>query len=273
MYFAVSKIGWLLVQPSTLLLWATVVGAGLTRTPFARFGRRLTLIAGSILAICALTPLCVFLVRPLEDRFPTRSFDVVHNPKGIIALGGALDPSLTRARGPIALGPSAARVTEAVALAYHFPKARLIFSGGSADLLGNGISEGDIAEDFFSELNLPVDRVMIERKSRNTFENAQFTRDLLDPKPGDIWTLVTSAFHMPRAVASFEKAGFDVEPYPVDYVTFGDDNDYWRYTFNPWRSMPLIDLAVKEWVGLTVYWLSGKTAEFMPRATKNPAVR
>jgi uncharacterized SAM-binding protein YcdF (DUF218 family) len=273
MYFVVSKVGWLLFQPSTLLLWATLIGTVLTRTPFAGLGRRSALVAGSLLAICALTPLCVVLIRPLEDRFPARSFDDFHNPEGIIALGGGLNARLTRARGPTALSSSGARVTEALALAYHFPNARLVFSGGSADLLGNGLSEGDVAKVFFSELGLPTDRLAIERKSRDTFENAQFTRDLVKPRAGDMWILVTSAFHMPRAVASFEKAGFEVTPYPVDYLTVGDSMDYWHYTLNPLNSLPLIDVAVREWVGLTAYWLSGKTGDFLPAAGVFPARR
>jgi len=163
MYFVLSKVGWLLLQPSTLLFAATLIGALLVTTPLARFGRRLALIAGSLLAICALTPLCVVLLRPLENRFPARSLDAIANPTGIIALGGAFNAEVTRARGPIALSTSGSRVTEAAALALRFPKARLVFTGGSANLIGKGIAEGDVAEDFFSELDVPKDQVTIER--------------------------------------------------------------------------------------------------------------
>jgi uncharacterized SAM-binding protein YcdF (DUF218 family) len=270
MYFVASKVAWILLQPSSLMIWGTLVGLVLLLTALARYGRCLLLISGGSLAICAITPLCVVLIRPLEDRFPARSFDEIQNPKGIIALGGALNASLTRARGPIALGAAGARVTEALALAHYFPKARLVFSGGSADLLGNGTPEGDIDEEFISQLGLPMDRVTIERKSRNTFENALFTFELVKPKAGDTWILVTSAFHMPRAVASFEKAGFQVAPYPVDYFTYGDLGDYWAYTLAPLKSLPIIDIAVKEWAGLTVSWIFGNTASFLPGPTKFP---
>ena len=264
MYFVVSKIGWLLVQPSTMLLWGTFIGLVLSKTKFANFGRLLAWISGSVLAVCALTPLGVVLMHPLENHFAAPSFNEISVPNGIITLGGALDVSLTRARGPIALNCSGARLTEALALAYRFPKARLIFSGGSADLLGNGVAEGDVAKEFFSELGLSMDRLTIERKSRNTSENAQFTRDLVEPEPGQRWVLVTSAFHMPRAVASFQNAGFQVTPYPVAYFTFGDASDYWAYMFSPLSALSLINVAVKEWVGLAVYWVSGKTISFLP---------
>ncbi len=137
-------------------------------------------------------------------------------------------------------------------------------------MLGNGTPEGDVAEEFISELGLPIDRVTIERKSRNTFENARLTFELVKPKPGDTWILVTSAYHMPRAVASFEKAGFHVAPHPVDYFTFGDQGDYWAYTLAPLQSLKLIDIAAKEWAGLTLYWALGKTAEFLPKAATFP---
>ena len=96
MYFVLSKVGWLLLQPSTLLFTATLIGALLMATPLARFGRRLALIAGSLLAICALTPLCVVIVRPLENRFPARSLDAIANPTGIIALGAVTPASSSK---------------------------------------------------------------------------------------------------------------------------------------------------------------------------------
>ena len=266
MFFVASKIGWLIARPSSLLSLGVLVGIILMRTRFAKIGRLVVLVAGISLGICALTPLCVVLIRPLEDRFPALSPDEIQNPQGIIVLGGGLNVWLTRARGPIALATSGARMTEAVALGYHFPNARLVFSGGSGDLLGTGEPEGNVAKEFFSELGVSADRVIIEGKSRNTQENAQFTHDLIKPRTGDRWVLVTSAFHMPRAVAAFRKAGVEVEPYPVDYWTLGERQDYWNYTFAPSDALPLMDTAAKEWIGIAVYWLSGKTAELLPPA-------
>ena len=157
-------------------------------------------------------------------------------------------------------------MTEAVALEYRFPKARLVFSGGSGDLLGIRKPEGNVAKEFFSELGVSADRVTIEGKSRNTQENAQFTRDLIKPRTGDRWVLVTSALHMPRAVAAFHKAGVEVIPYPVGYSTSGDWQDYLIHTLAPSAAMPLMDMAVREWIGIAVYWLFGKTTELLPSA-------
>src|SRR3954447_24808569 len=148
MFFAVAKIGWHLFQPSTLLMWGTLTGALLLATPLRDLGRRLALVAGGLLTIGSMLPIGVLLLRPLENSFPHPSFDETWNPTGIIILGGVLDPSLTQSRGPIALTSAAARVTEGVALAYRFPRARLIFSGGAASLRGSERPEADIARNL-----------------------------------------------------------------------------------------------------------------------------
>jgi uncharacterized SAM-binding protein YcdF (DUF218 family) len=254
-YFIVSKIAWALLQPSTLLISATLLGLGLTSTPLARLGRRLAKIAGGALALSALTPLCVVLLRPLEDRFPSIWLEQLREPRGIIALGGAVNAELTRTRGPIAFSESGARLTEAVAIANRFPHAQLVFAGRS---------EGEVAQRFLAELGVPAQRLTVEPRSRNTFENAQLTRTLVEPKPGERWILVTSASHMPRAVGSFRKAGFEISPYPVDYFTLGDSRDYWNYTFAPLAALSALDVAAKEWLGLAVYRFHGKTNELFP---------
>jgi uncharacterized SAM-binding protein YcdF (DUF218 family) len=264
MYFVASKIVWAFLHPSTLLISATLIGITLANSPLAVLGRRLAAVVGGALAIFALTPISVALIRPLEDRFPAASLADLGYPNGIIALGGGLDAELTRARGPIAMSESGARAIDALALANQFKDAPLVFTGGSASLLGGGIPESEVAAQLLKKLGLPAPRLRLEPKSRNTSENAIYTRDLLQPKPGERWVLVTSASHMPRAVACFSKAGFHVIPYPVDYFTFGDERDYWNYTFAPLKALNMLDIATKEWIGLIIYWLSGRTNEFFP---------
>ncbi len=164
-------------------------------------------------------------------------------------------------KGPIALGSSGERATEGMALARRFPNARLIFTGGSGNLMG-GIPECDLAKAFYSRLGLPNSRLVIECRSRNTVENALFTKELLQPKPDQHWLMVTSAAHMPRAVAVFRKAGFSIIAYPVDYHTNGDVSDFTDFSVTD--NLLKVDIAMKEWVGLMVYRLTGKTDEFFP---------
>ena len=104
---------------------------------------------------------------------------------------------------------------------------------------------------------------MLESESRTTAENATFTRQLVSPKPGERWLLVTSAFHMPRSMGAFRKAGFEVEAYPVDWRSRG-----WSDLASPFSSLSMglarTDTAVHEWTGLIAYWMTGRSSELFP---------
>ena len=119
-----------------------------------------------------------------------------------------------------------------------------------------GISGATVAKQFFSEQGIPANRLILESKSRNTTENALLTYALLRPEPGQTWVLVTSAFHMPRAMRSFQRAGWTgVIPYPVDYRSgrFADD-----ISWNLAKNLETLNIAVKEYVGLLAYSLTGR---------------
>ena len=117
-------------------------------------------------------------------------------------------------------------MTAGVELARRYPSALLVFTGGPGGLLGEGPAEAIGARKLWLSLGVPEERMMFEAKSRNTWENALFTRVLVKPKPGETWLLVTSAWHMPRSIGIFRHLGFDVIPYPVAYRTFGDERDF-----------------------------------------------
>jgi uncharacterized SAM-binding protein YcdF (DUF218 family) len=110
---------------------------------------------------------------------------------------------------------------------------------------------------------VPDERMTFEEKSRNTWENGLFTRDLVKPKPGETWLLVTSAWHMPRSAGIFKHLGFDVIPYPVAYRTFGDARDFWLPASTIDKVL-MLDNAVREWAGLLAYRLAGKTNALFP---------
>ena len=120
-------------------------------------------------------------------------------------------------RGEITVGHTADRIIAAVELARRYPSARVVFVGKN---------EADFVIRLLEKLGVSRDRIIVERKSRNTIENATFAKQLVMPKPGERWLLVTSAMHMPRAVGVFRNAGFDVDAYPVDYRTTGAE-DLW----------------------------------------------
>ena len=148
-------------------------------------------------------------------------------------------------------------------LAHAYPNARIIFSGGSANLISNDAREADFAAAIFEGLGIAKSRLIMERRSRNTLENAEFSRDLANPKPGERWLVVTSAFHMPRSVGLFRKAGFPVEPFPVDWRV-GDRGDLGSFALLGAEGLSRTDTGAREWMGLVAYRLTGKTDQLLP---------
>lgn len=263
MGFILSKILAFLVSPSNFLVLAALVGLVLTRTRLRRAGHRLTATAVLMIAVCGWSPLGQWLILSLEDRFPAWQQDIGKTPDGIVVLGGGLDDSVSGARGVVALTAAGERMTEAVALALRYPAAKVVFSGGTSRIVFGGETEADSAARLFSSLGLAEGRILLESRSRNTVENAVFSRQLADPRPGERWLLVTSAYHMPRAIGIFRAAGFPVEAYPVDWRTRGFA-DLMRPFSSLAEGLTRTDIAMREWVALLFYWLTGRSAELLP---------
>jgi uncharacterized SAM-binding protein YcdF (DUF218 family) len=262
MFFILSKTLGFFAIPSNFLLALAGLGIVLMATRLARCGRRLVAAAVVLLALAGLSPLGNALMLPLEQRFPPWSA-ARGAPDGIVVLGGAIAPETSAARGEAALNESAERLTVVAELARHFPQARIVFSGGDASLLGNEPREASFALPLLESFGIARQRIALEDRSRNTYENAAFTMALVKPKPGERWLLVTSAHHMPRAVGCFRRAGFAVEPYPVDWRTRGR-NDLWQPFRSVAKGLARTDTATREWIGLAAYWLTGRTHELFP---------
>ena len=154
-------------------------------------------------------------------------------------------------------------MTAPLELLRRYPKARLVFSGGSASLRASTLTEAWAVRRFWRAVGLDQGDVLYEDRSRNTFENALFTRDLVKPKEGERWLLVTSAMHMPRAVGVFRKVGFPVIAYPVDFRTNGA---FWRAGVpgDTGSAVSMVENAMHEWLGLIAYRLTGKTDALFP---------
>lgn len=253
MSFILSKLVWAVLTPGTLL-FISVATAWATHRRHPLFSRRLLLIATVFLAALAISPIGVWVLRPLETQFPAPQIGN-QTVDGIIVLGGALDPEGSARAGTPVLNDAAERLTTFVALARAYPKARLVFSGGSGDPIHPLVREADQAKALFSSLGLAPERVMYERDSRNTYENALYSKKLAQPAAGQNWLLITSAWHMPRAVDCFEKAGWRVIPYPIDYRT--TSYDHWAM-FQPDQQLDRVTTGLREWIGLISYRLMGR---------------
>ena len=197
MFFIVSKILGFFALPSNIILALGFVGVVLLRTRFARAGR--ALVTASIVLFAA--------VRAAADRQGADR-----------AAGGSLSAMGCRARRAgrhrgagwrhrsgirrgarrADLNEAAERVTVVAELARNYPPARILYSGGIGRLVFRGGSEAEFAAALIETFGVPRSRLILEDQSRNTAENAIFSRQLAAPKPGERWLLVTSGYHMPR---------------------------------------------------------------------------
>ena len=253
------------------MLVAGVVALWLRRT---WLGASLVTLAALPLTLLAFLPLGAWLMVPLENRFPPPE-ELPEGVDGVIVLGGAPMVEVTAARDQPTLSNEAERLTALVELGRVYPGARLVFTGGSGRLGGGApATEAAVVREFYRRQGFDLGRLVFEDRARNTVENARLMRALLDPKPGERWLLVTSAYHMPRSVGVFRRAGWPpVIAYPVDYRTTG------RLTLDADPGSGVgsrlndLDFALREWIGLVAYRLLGRTDALLPAPDPPPPSR
>jgi uncharacterized SAM-binding protein YcdF (DUF218 family) len=262
-FFPAAKILWFLLQPSSLMVGSVIAGALLLATAWRRLAHLLLWVGIVALLVCGISPIGDVLIRPLEQRFPRADLSSGVPIAGIIVLGGAEDSRAMDPRELAALNEAAERYTEAVVLARRLPQVRLVFTGGSGALVRTVAPEAHAAGRLFEALGIPRERLVLEDKSRDTFENAKLTAQLVNPKPRDQWLLVTSAWHMPRAMGVFRQAGFAVEAWPVDYRAPREAN-WLRFNDSVPEGLRRIDFVTREYVGLFAYYLHGRTNALFP---------
>jgi uncharacterized SAM-binding protein YcdF (DUF218 family) len=257
--FIISKIFLTLSDPGVVVLLLLVIGTFLLwLRPIA--GKWLLAVTVVSCVIISTLPVGGLMIAALEDRFPVVT-SVSGPVEGIIVLGGSVDQYLSQSRKQIVLNNGAERLTSFVALARQFPKAKLVFTGGSGRL-DQTYKEADTARDFFTSIGLPESRGIYEDQSRNTFENGVFTHRLLKPKKSERWILITSARHMPRSMGVFRQLGWNLIPYPVDYFTKGVGK--LGLQFNLKNGLGSLHSGMREWMGLAVYRILDRTDEFFP---------
>ncbi|MFK5915461.1 MAG: YdcF family protein [Woeseiaceae bacterium] len=220
----------------------------------------LSFVTFSLLMI-SLLPIGEWLLYPLESRFQTNP-TLPQKVDGIVLLGGAEAPELSHLWQQVELGGAAERDFNFLSLAKKYPDTKLVFTGGTGSLTQQQYKGADVAKDLFQQLGLNTDKIIFERESRNTFENAIFTKKIIKPTKQEQWILITTAWHMPRSVGIFCKAGWPVIPYPVDHQT--KKGDLFRVDFDLARNLVTFKTAIKEWLGLFAYYLSDKTTAILP---------
>jgi uncharacterized SAM-binding protein YcdF (DUF218 family) len=261
MFFELSKILWFLVNPANLLLVFLTLGVLLLWTRWRRFGRWLVGFATLVFLFLAVVPVGRWGLGVLENRFPPLT-NLPRRVDGIIVAGGVVNPLTSKDRGQLDINGAVERVYEMAVLSRRYPKAKLVFSGGSGSLLFQEYKEAQAIAPLLHQFGIDPGRVIFEDQSRNTAENAVFSYRIVQPKKDETWLLVTSAFHMPRTVGSFRQVGWDVTPYPVDYNTRKTMTTPVQFNFT--GGLGSLSNTVHEFLGLLFYWLDGKTDELFP---------
>lgn len=266
-FFYLSKIGWSLVQPDAWLVYLLILLTALLWFNKTQSARKLATLLVLLVVAIAVLPVPYWLYSPLEHRFPPNPV-LPARIDGIILLGGTIQPVITNQWDQVALGPSAEREVAFVALARQYPEARLLMTGGSGNLRNQELKEADLSPLLLRTMRLDTSRVLFERESRNTYENAVNGKQLMQPQPGETWLLVTSAFHMPRAVGAFCGQGWPVLPWPVDFKTAAADE---RLSFDLAAKLQDLNNALHEWLGLAAYYATGKSSALLPaQCSKHP---
>lgn len=261
MFFILSKTVSVLLLPSNLIFLIGLSGLVLMATRFRRAGRVLAITGLVLLLVAGLFPFGTLLNHVLEQRFPP--WDPSRGaPDGIVVLGGAISPELSQAYGETMVNGNAGRIVAIAKLARAYPKARIIYSGGDASLSGDQPDEARYLYPLLDYFGIARSRVSLESRARNTAENAVFSKEIAQPKPGERWLLVTSAQHMPRAIGCFRRAGFSIEAYPVAW--HAGLSVKFRPSLKIARNLSRLDSVANEWIGLLAYWSTGRTSALFP---------
>lgn len=261
MFPYITRIFWTVAQPVSVVAVLLVVGLVLLWLKRRRLAVTAIGVATLVLVLCSYTTFAYVLLAPLESRFvrPAEPARI----DGIVVLGGGMDTGVETARSSWELNRAGDRFVEALRLALRHPEARIVIAGGGSALNPGQVPEAEAAARFFRDFGIAPERLVLDDQSRNTEENALNAKAVGQPKPGETWVLVTSAFHMPRSVGLFRRADFAVVPWPADYMSSGNE------TFGPKfdevaENLAISNIALREWAGLLGYYVTGRIGEVLP---------
>ena len=251
-FFPFTKLVGFLILPSHVLLWLVLAAAAALILGRTRLARGLAIATAAFFVLVGVAPTSEFLARPIEDRYPRTPLPA--HVDGIVTLGAGLSTRVLLSRNAPGTAGSIDRVVSTYQLARDHPEARVVFSGGVPPY-----ADSIAARDDFLRMGLDPARLVLEGRSRNTYENLVFTQALVRPRPGQVWVLATSALQLPRAMGVARRLGWTMIAWPTDYQTtkapnLGDGE------LHIGRNLTLADNAVHEWIGLAGYALARKAS-------------
>jgi len=261
LFFILSKLAWGLLSPTNLIILLVILGTVLLIFNSVRAAKWLLIPTAIISFFLLVYPFSDLVMYPLESRFSKPS-ELPQTIDGIIVLGGGEEIKLSSSWNNAELGKGGDRFVSTAILARQYPNVPVIFSGGSG-LLRFATTENkeNIGQSLLLAVGIDEHRLIIEPNARNTHENFLMTAPLLPDRQGT-YLLVTSAFHMPRAIGIARQNMINVIAYPVDYRSNKPSLRQWD--FNLFEHLEVLEPAWREWIGLTVYYGTGKTSEWLP---------
>ena len=269
MFPYVTRLFWLVAQPLSLATLLVIIGLALSFSRWRRLSRSSLLLGLAIILVCSFTTFGFLLIHPLEARFvrPAEPAQIT----GIVVLGGGMRSSRNAAGGDFELNRSGDRMVEAVRLALRYPEARILITGGAGTLTPEREPEAVTGQKMLKAFGIADARILLEPRARNTQENAQFSKALVEAQGLETgtWLLVTSGFHMPRSVGLFRRAGFDVVPWPADFLSDGTETIGISLD-DTGENLAVATMALREWTGLIGYYLTGRIDELLPGPAPAP---
>ncbi len=252
LFFLLSKVLTLFFYPFTVVIIISIINSFLIK---GIKNKVLLLTPILLLSFFSTFPVSQFLIRSLELEYPPQDKNKLVKYDAIVVLGGAIN-ILSYYRDIVEMGSSSERMTESVILYNHKISDTILFTGGSGVLFQQDMNEAFYAKKFFKEFDVPEKDLLFDDKSKNTYENALFSKEILNNYRKNNILLITSAFHMKRATGVFEKQGFIVKAYPTDYKSLMDTLNWDTFIPSP-SYLEISTIALKEWVGILVYKYKG----------------
>jgi uncharacterized SAM-binding protein YcdF (DUF218 family) len=256
MEFYLSKILNIFINPLYILSLVILIQLFII---FFLQSKKLVIFFSKLLLILFLifgySPLSNFLLSKIEDHIQTSKYPV-QQLTGVIVLGGSFNSGLeSKERNEVSLNSSAERLTKALEIYKKNPRLIILFSGFSGELKPQGWSESDMAKKFFLDQGVKLDNLIFENRSRNTFENIKYSKDIIANYKGT-WGLITSASHMPRSFFTFKKQSLILEPISVNYKT-GTSRMFW-INFDISSGLSNWSIILHELIGISYYKFTNK---------------
>ena len=258
MTFVLSKILWNFFNPINIILFAFLFGLIFRWIKLNQLSKTMFILSFLLFFISGIISTGSYLTFLLEKKYHDK-LDFPDNIEGIIILGGATNPYLSKEYDQIIVNGSAERLIESTFLIKKYPNAKIYFAGGSGSLNFPNLSHSTIAKKFYENYNINTENFFFDYKSRNTYENILYAKEKFNPKKNENWIVITSAFHLNRAISIGEKLDWKLLPYGTDYRV--PKKFKWKISLDFIDNLSNFKFASHEWTGLIAYYMMGRSSK------------